>query len=363
MNKRYLMLGLLGAVLAQGAAATAKADALELVIPTKAGVSPPNAIAEIKVDGASQDGPYDSVRNETLDYIFAARGDWHKKSIGAPNFWVTLDGSPGTGVGAGGEVSKTWKYYALSRPYMDPRSTDIENIRVSPVALCNDKLKAVSGSARKNFLKKGATFLHKGAYEMSGKVSTEVRDIIHFSKMVYDYETIDVPVIITCMNLDRPRPRTQTSTKGVDPKPGQKMKPTISEVELRIEPAQIVQDGKFLCPSQLKLYGRLETIREFTGKWICVGPHYLSPITEIKMTKAGNRNMVGTYKMNWHQMGGLAIAPNTEPKKQTLSFRFNVSNKDGKVLESVEKTIQVSCKKIEVNAPVAGDGMAIAPTN
>ncbi len=361
MNKRCLMLGLLSAVLAQGAATLAKADALQLVIPTKAGVSPPNAIAEIKVDGASQDGPYDAVTNKTLDYIFAARGDWHKKNIGDPTFSVVLDGTANSG--AGGVVSKTWKYYALSRPYLDPRSTNIENIRISPVAMCNDKLKAVSGSARKTFLKKGVTFLHKDAYEMSGKVTTEVSDIIHFSKMVYDHETIDVPVIITCMNLDRPRVRTQTSTQGVDPKPGQKMKPTISEAKLRVEPAKVEQMGKFLCPMELKLYGYLETIREFTGKSIFAGPYYLSAITDIKMTKAGSRNMTGTYKMDWQKMGGLTTAPNAEPKKQSLTFKFNVSNKDGKVLESVEKSVQVSCKKIKVNAPVAADGITVAPTN
>jgi len=361
MNKRCVMLGLLTAVLAQGAAASAKADALELVIPTKAGVSPPNAIAEIKVDGESQDGPYDSVTNKTLDYIFSARGDWHKKNIGDPSFWVVLEG--GVDDGAGGVVSKTWKNYALSRPYVDPRSTEIENIRVSPVALCNDKLKAASGSARQAFLKKGVTFLHKDAYEMNGKVTTEVSDIIHFSKMVYDYETIDVPVKITCMALDRPRPRTQSTTKPAPQPTGKKMKPTISAVELRVEPAQVEQMGKFLCPTQLKLYGRVETIRAFTGKSIFVGPHYLSAISEIDMAKAGNRNMVGTYQMDWQQMGGLTIAPNTEPKKQTLSFKFNVSNKDGKVLESATKSVEVSCRKIKVAAPVAGDGMTIAPAN
>mgnify|MGYP000868007817 FL=1 len=361
MNKRCVMLGLLTAVLAQGATASAKADALELVIPTKAGVSPPNAIAEIKVDGESQDGPYDSVTNKTLDYIFSARGDWHKKNIGDPSFWVVLEG--GVDDGAGGVVSKTWKNYALSRPYVDPRSTEIENIRVSPVALCNAKLKAASGAARQAFLKKGVTFLHKDAYEMSGKVTTEVSDIIHFSKMVYDYETIDVPVKITCMALDRPRPHTQSTTKPAPQPTGKKMKPTISAVELRVEPAQVEQMGKFLCPTQLKLYGRVETIRAFTGKSIFVGPHYLSAISEIDMAKAGNRNMVGTYQMDWQQMGGLTIAPNTEPKKQTLSFKFNVSNKDGKVLESATKSVEVSCRKIKVAAPVAGDGMTIAPAN
>jgi hypothetical protein len=362
MNKRCLMLGLLSAVLAQGAATAAAADALELVIPTKAGVSPPNAIAEIKVDGESQDGPYDSVRNKTLDYIYSARGDWHKKHIGDPYFGVVVDGQAKPG--SGGVVSKTWKNYALSRAYLDPRAEDIENVRVSPVDLCNARLNAAKGSARKEFLGRGITFLHKNAYEMTGKVTTEVRDIVKFSKMVYDYETIRIPVKITCMALDRPRVRQNSTTTGADPKPtGKKMQPTIAEAKLRVEPAKVEQMGKFLCPMELKLYGYLETIRDFTGKSIFVGPHYLSPITEIKMTKAGSRNMTATYRMDWQQMGGFAVAPNQEPKKQKLSFKFNVSNKDGKVLESVGKSVEVSCKKIKMNAPVAGDGeMTIQPT-
>ncbi len=362
MNKRYLLLGLLGAALMQAAPAGARADALEMVVPTKAGVSPPNAIAEIKVDGQSQDGPYDAVKNTTLDYIVALRGDRHKKAVDAPNFKVVLEtGLAGEGVG--GTLSEDWKNYALSQTYVDPRATGVENARVSPVALCNAKLKATSGSARKAFLNQGLTFLHKDAYEMRGQAVTEVSSITQFTKMVYDHESIEVPVKITCMALARPRPRTQTSTQGVDPKPGKKMQPTISEVTLRIEPAQIVQMGKFLCPSQLKLYGRLETIRDFTGKSIFMGPYYLSPITEIKMTKAGSRNMVGTYAMDWQKMGGLTTAPNAEPKPQTLTFRFNVSNKDGKVLESAEKQIAVSCRKIKTVAPVIDGGMTVAPAN
>jgi hypothetical protein len=67
--------------------------------------------------------------------------------------------------------------------------------------------------------------------------------------------------------------------------------------------------------------------------------------------------------MNWHPMGGLATAPNAAPKKQTLTFRFNISNKDGKVLKSVEETIEVSCKKIKVAVPMANDEMTVAPAN
>ena len=79
MKMRSLLMGLLIAA-AQGTAAAVMADELEIVVPTKAGVAPPNSIAVIVVDGASKTGPYDAVKNETLDYIVAARGSKPKKA-------------------------------------------------------------------------------------------------------------------------------------------------------------------------------------------------------------------------------------------------------------------------------------------
>jgi hypothetical protein len=68
--------------------------------------------------------------------------------------------------------------------------------------------------------------------------------------------------------------------------------------------------------------------------------------------------------MNWRpKTDALAVAPNVEPKKQKMTFRFNIADQAGKVVKSVEKTIEVSCKKIKVNAPTAGDGMTVNPAN
>jgi hypothetical protein len=170
-------------------------------------------------------------------------------------------------------------------------------------------------------------------------------------------------VKITCMALDRPRPRQDSETKGPPPREGKKMKPTISEVSLRIEPMQVTQMGKFLCPAQLRLYGELETIREFTGKSVFVGPHYLSKIHDVTLKRGLVNTVTATYPMTWQKMGDKAVAPNASPAKQKMTFRYNVSNKDGKVLESAERAIEVSCRKIEVNAPTAGDGMTVNPAN
>lgn len=366
MKMRSLLMGLLIAASAHGAAATARADTVMLVdikLPINkggtAGTAPADAIAEIKVDGSLQKGPYDSVQNKTLEYIIAARGERHKKFIGDPLFWLKIDGGGSSG---NSDLSEDWKYYSVTRDYIDPRDAVIDNRRVSPIDLCNAKLKAADGSARTVFLKKGATFLHKDAYDVEGTVWAEIDKFTKY-ETVEESETIRVPVKITCMPLDRPRPRQESETKGPPPREGKQMQPTIKEMTLRVEPAKAVQDGKFLCPSQLKLYGFVETRRAFYGKALFVGPHYLSAITTLNLQSKGTRNVSATYKMDWHKMGGLTAKPNAEPKKQKLTFHFNISDKDGKLLKSVEETVEVSCKKVKVNAPTAGDGMTVNPAN
>jgi hypothetical protein len=363
MKMRSLLMGLVIAAAAQSGVTAARAETVILVdikLPIKkAGTTsdvPANTIAEIKVDGSLQKGPYDSVQTKTLDYIIAARGEKHKKLIG-PLFSLTMDGD-GDG---GGDLSEGWKYFALTRDYIDPRVTGVEGRRVSPIDLCNAKLNAAKGADRTAFLKKGAAFIHKDAYEVTGEVSVDT-----FSgptPMIDESETIQVPVRITCMALDRPRPRENSGTKGPPPREGKKMKPTISDVSLRIEPMQITQMGKFLCPAQLRLYGKLETIREFTGKSVFVGPHYISKIHDITLKRGPVNTVTATYPMTWQKMGDKAVAPNAGPAKQKMTFRYNVSNKDGKVLESAERTIEVSCRPIKVDVPTAGDGMTVNPAN
>lgn len=354
MKMRSLLMGLLVAASAQGAAA-ARADTVMLADIT---VKSLNDIAEIKVDGSLQKGPYDSVRNKTLDYVIAARGERHKKFVGDPLFWLKVD-SGGSG-GGGSNLGEDWKKFAVTRDYIDPRAIGIEGRRVSPIDLCNAKLKAADGSARAGFLKKGVAFLHEDAYEVTGRVWVEYGAAL---KTAEESETIRVPVKITCMPLDRPRPREKAETKGPPPREGREMKLTIAEVSLRIEPMQITQMGKFLCPAQLRLYGKLKTIRAFAGKSMFWGPHYFSKVEDILKAEAAVSTVTATYPMTWHKMGDKAIAPNAAPAKQKLTFRFNVSDKDGKLLESAERTIEVGCKKIKANAPTAGDGVTVNPVN
>jgi len=325
MRMRSLMFGMMIAGLAAGSAAPATADLLELDISTNPQSYGP---AEIRVDGPSVNGSYTTVLNTSLDYKLSLRS-LDPDGVSLVTFVYSAT-SPVSGMFQHtlefeDYVSSEWRQYDFSIPYVGPWESETSNHRMSPVAFCNDVLDGKTGAARQAMLKNGFTAVHHGAYWFHAATS-------HYIQL--DSKDLFVPVKITCLPLDRIRPHTQSTTKpaGPAPKP-QTPKPTISELSLRIEPAQIVQDGKFLCPQQLKLYGHVEVIRKFGGKSIFVGPHFLSPISALSFQAAGERTIVGTYAMDWHKMGGLTTAPNVEPKKQKLTFRFNVSNERSTLLK------------------------------
>jgi hypothetical protein len=354
MKMRSLMLGVLAVCVAGGATA-ARAGQIELAVSQTA-----NAVAEIKVDGADNDGPYDEIRTDKLDYVIAVRGAWNYQGTGHPPFFMWVR-SHVQGYVVSDDLVTSWKNYAVSRPYIDPMSQNVVNARVSPIEMCNERLQQTARQGREQFLKQGVVFTYSNAYEIGGNVY--VLPANAFDTNSAHFTSLKVPVKITCMPLNRPRPRTDTSTTGAPPRPGKPMPPTIAKITLRVEPAKVVQDGKFLCPSQLKLFGYVEARRKFYGKALFVGPHYLTSITTLNFQAEGSRSVTATYTMDWHKVGGFTTAPNAEPKKQKLTFRFNVANKDGKLLDSAEETVEVSCKKIKVNAPTAGDGMTVNPAN
>lgn len=317
-----------------------------------------HAIAEIEVDGDDDNGPYKKVVSDDLRYIVSVSGAWNYEGAGQPTFSLWMD--PYGGEGVKGDLTHHPVKYQIKHFYRHPRSQDAVNLQVSPVDLCNARLQQKHGAARAEFLKDGVSFLHENAYDIGANAFPPPNNA--FVPNGYRYEGIKVPVRIVCKPLDRIRPRKDTSTTGAPPRHGQSLQSAM-DVDLRIEPASIVKDGKFLCPSQLKLYGHVETGFKFQGKALFVGPHYLSAITPLNLPAKGTSNIVGTYKMDWHQMGGFTTAPNAEPKKQKLTFHFNVVDGNAKIVKSAEETVEVSCKKIKVAVPTVGDEMTVKPAN
>lgn len=358
--KMHGLLLALSITAAQGACAAALADEIELLVPNKAGMAPPNAIAEIKVDGDSQ--KYKTIKNKKLNYIVAVRGDRPKRATGGGALDIWLGDAE-----VDATISTSWAYHEISASYEHPLSDEFPELRVSPVDLCNTRLEQTSGKARKQFRKEGTTFAIQKAYPLVGSVEWWIKKPSGLSEPKGFGERTHAPVKITCMPLARhdPDPNAPSRTTPAPPptRTTPPLPPLFTKTSFKIEPSKIVKDGKHLCPSELRLYGYVETSRAFEGRSIFMGPHYLSAITELDFSKAGSRNLVAGYPMKWHQLGGLAAQPNAKPADQKLAFRFNIQDQDGKVIETLEKTVTIGCRKITPNDAAVGGGMTVAPAN
>lgn len=348
MKVRSLLLGVMLAGLAQGAAhAVSVPDTLELMMQT--GPDSPD-LAVIKVDG-KPNGHYNKILTDTLEYDVHVRGDRPDDGIN-PMLWVQLEDGESTY----GDWSPDWTKYTLAIPYRDPEG-------VTPIKLCNKRLKQTSGAEREDFLKEGATFSHPGAYRVHARVKWIIDRFPNSEDNVWN-EEMTVPVKIKCLGLNRNVKEPKPSRTTPPPTPSRTTPPLFSKTTFEIEPSKLVKDGKYLCPSELRLYGYIETNHGFEGKSIFMGPHYLSAVTELDVSKAGgSRNVIGTYPIKWHQLGGLTAQADTKPADQKLAFRFNISGPDGRLVKSMEKTVKVSCSKIKPNDAAVGGEMSVTPAN
>lgn len=325
MKTRNFLLGMLIASFS-GSVAAGAGEPIEIKVQD-------SGVGLVQVDGPDG-GNYTEVLNDTIEYIVSVRGATpYNAKEGTSQLKLRL--VPHGEDREFGQISEVWKKYELSMPYHDLPSYG--SVPISPVKLCKQRLSETSGAARQDFMNKGTTFTQPVMWLTRGSV---VWDRYGGNSDHIESASLHLTLKIQCLALNR----------------------MISK--LRIEPAKVTQMGKFLCPMELKLHGFMSSRDEFNGKSLFVGPHYLSAITALQLEAGDNRNMSATYKMNWRpKTDDLVAVPVVEPKKQKLTFRFNIADQAGKVVKSVEKAIEVSCKKIKVNAPTAGDGMTVNPAN
>jgi hypothetical protein len=324
MRLRALLLGALLAGFAQ--AATADINQLEI----KADEA---TVPVIEVVGPHGDA-YREVSTKSIDFYIWAHGE-APPNVPDNSRTFTIRGLEGNMLVEvyEGILYEVWKKYKVTLPYTDINvGGGYSHTPLAPIRRCNKLLQEATGEARADLLFNGGSVLVEQAYYFHANIVGDSRVGSRSTK---------ASVLIKCLPLDH------------DPQ----------RAKLRIEPTKVEKIGKFICPMELKLHGAVASREKFAGKAIFVGPHYLSAITNLNYTAAGNRNVNATYKINWSQSGGFTTAPNQEPKKQDLTFRFNVSDKNGKVVETAEERVQVSCRKIKSNAPVAGDEMTVKPAN
>jgi hypothetical protein len=314
--------------------------------------------SEIAVD-SSDGGRYDQIRTEKIDLWF--RLSLNKLTNIEPTIpfeqqhaynvisrvEILTEGVTIQATGA----NYSAKRYKLSFPYAHPHSGSIANQRNSPIETCNQRLDSLAGAAREEFRNKGARIELGSAYPARARGFIEFRRTAgpkagEMAVVRTHDDNIRAKVTVVCRALNVPKARTETHTRGVDPRPGQRLEPTISGAGLRMEPAAIQTVNGQLCPTQLKLYGQVQAIRKFEGKAVIFGPGYFSPVTQLNYTHGGNRNIVATYPLSWDNPGGLAAAGAQAPRSQSVSLTMNVTTMDNKVLKQAQETVTVTCKLI-----------------
>ena len=127
-------------------------------------------------------------------------------------------------------------------------------------------------------------------------------------------------------------------------------------------------DGQ-ICPSKLRLIGRLEGRGDFEGQVAFVGDNYLSKPESYDISDGENKFIVAFRDLKWNGPSGPSFqttAPDTSKKrrKQTIQLGLNVTGPSNTVIASVPKTPKkIKCKFPKINAEIKGgsDEMTVAP--
>ncbi len=316
-------------------------DISAYVIKAGSGVEPTDIYPVIEVQGVAR-GEYGKVLNNSLKIWYRVKGSTPKRDKKYFETYIRL--------------LSNGKFHSVR--INRPRSVRVEKTtfnyippRVSPSKLCNDRASTLRGKARKKFLNKGELIKLDNAYTLRATSRWEVKaGWANTDTRTWD-DSYYVPAFVRCRPTGHFAGKaTTTTTTPLDPSrfpQGQSRKPTISNLTLKITPMSVKRVGKWICPTQLRLSGRIDVIRPFSGDSIFVGPRWLSRKTKIKFQSAKGRYVTATYDMNWARSGlhSLSAASSDKPSRQTLDFKFNVAGADGKLIKSAPKRIKVVCKK------------------
>ncbi len=324
---------------------------------------PPYKPPTIVVDGDTK--RYNKVITEELSfyYYLKSRKPENSKSFQYGTIEIEYHRKRVSGVQSGETVE-------FELPVQDLRTWKNSDLRVSPEKLCNDELSYKSGAERRKFLKKGGTIWRHSAYKIGGSALWVMKRrkglSVDFYERTFRAPAYLIGVYVECKGLERPRGTKTTSTKafpGANEGERNRAKPTLENVSLKISPMSLKRVGRYLCPTQLRLNGRVDVRREFTGHSIFQGPQWLSRKTAIAFQKAGGRNIVATYPIDWNRGVGesLSAGSNGKRKSQTITFKMNVSGRSNQLIGNTSKTIKIICKKPKDN-PGGSNDLSSGPT-
>lgn len=360
MGRQFLVGGVAGALFLYPPAATAQIVEINHIAP-KAGTETDIGVTRIIVTGSTENR-YDKVITTSLDaWVSVKAPETPARSAGKGAGTITIEGQESVRVSSGFPTAPT--IYKLSFPYRDPRSLQVANQRISPVELCNDRLRSLSGAAREQFLREGGNILRQDAYIAEAGQGWYIRPKGGQFAGPPERQTwkdqAGIPAVVRCRNLAGPEPRQDTGTTGPPPRPGREPSrttpepprvtppPTIVRVTLRGEPANWQNVGGQSCPTQVRLYGLVEVRRRFDGRAVFFGPGFLNPPQNLSFPDQGSRTLTATYNVKWPAGPRGMAAPGgarPAPRTQQVTLRFNVADANNRVLESAQTTETLTCR-------------------
>ena len=254
------------------------------------------------------------------------------------------------------------RVYRVDFPYLAPRNGSFD-----AVLFCNGKLNALSGNARRQFLRNGQTYNLRNAYDgllsSSWLVADKPGPGFEDPPTVQTWEnSVEIIALVKCAALDTdtdrdasppPRRTTPNSPRRTTPPPNVK-------ASFRTANMAVGRIGNWICPSSIRLVGRVDVGHRFAGSAIFGGHGWFSPRSTLAFDQAGGRSIVASYPIDWSatSTGSLAAAGNLAPRRD-LTFRFNIANSDLTVVTSATRTIRVTCRAPSPGASGAAvDGLS-----
>lgn len=246
------------------------------------------------------------------------------------------------------------RIYRIDLPYQLPRGGSFD-----AVLYCNGKLNALTGDARIAFLRNGGTYALRNAYDGELKSTWLVADKpgpgFRDPPSLQTWENrVEVIAQIRCTPLDpdaglsrtspassaSPAPRRTTPSKPAAAAP-----PRLKTATLSIAPYEFQSVNGHRCPTKLRLRGFIESNRAMRGQVVFVGPQFLSAPKSFDFEGAQTMNHIASYALVWGGgVSGSLSAGGSAGPRQDLAFKFNVVNRNGKLVESVEENIRVTCE-------------------
>ena len=246
------------------------------------------------------------------------------------------------------------RIYRIDLPYQPPRGGSFD-----AVLYCNGKLNALSGDARTAFLRDGGTYALRNAYDGELKSSWLVADKpgpgFRDPPSLQTWENrVEVIAQIRCAPLDPgagltrtnpSSPASQAPRRTTPSMPGATAASRLKSATLSIAPYDIQMVHGHQCPTKLRLRGFMETNRAMRGQVVFVGPQFLSAPKSFNFEGAETMNHIASYTLAWGAgaSGSLSAGGGVSPR-QDLAFKFNVVNRNGKLVESIEESVRVTCE-------------------